>query len=81
MKTSRFFITYSRPTNSHAILDTHILAWLKNYYPQTPKATPSNKKEYLKYEQFFLSECLKRNLAPQELDLQIWKERQKSWKV
>jgi thermostable 8-oxoguanine DNA glycosylase len=81
MKTSRFFITYSRPTNSYAILDTHILAWLKNYYPQTPKATPSNKKEYLKYEQFFLSECLKRNLAPQELDLQIWKERQKSWKV
>jgi thermostable 8-oxoguanine DNA glycosylase len=81
MKTSRFFITYSRLTNSYAILDTHILAWLKNIYPDAPKATPSNKKEYLKYEKFFLSECLKRNLPPHELDLQIWKERQKSWKV
>lgn len=79
MKTSRFFITYSRPTSNCAILDTHILAWLRNMYPSAPKATPSNKKEYLKYEQFFLSECLKRNLPPHELDLKIWKERQKSW--
>jgi thermostable 8-oxoguanine DNA glycosylase len=81
MKTSRFFITYSRPSKNCAILDTHILSWLRKIYPQAPKSTPSNKKEYIKYEQFFLSECVKRNLLPHELDLQIWKERQKSWKV
>jgi thermostable 8-oxoguanine DNA glycosylase len=81
MKTSRFFVTYSRPETNYAILDTHILAWLRNYYPQAPKATPSNKKEYTKYEQFFISECQRKNLKPHELDLQIWKERQKSWKA
>jgi len=78
-KTSRFFVTYSRPTTNYAILDVHILAWLKTKYPKTPKATPSNKKEYLKYEQYFLDECAKPDLTPQELDIQIWRERQKSW--
>jgi len=81
MKTSRFFVTYSRPETNYAILDTHILAWLRNYYPEAPRSTPTNRKEYAKYEKFFLSECLKRNLKPHELDLQIWKEKQKSWKV
>jgi len=79
MKTSRFFITYTRPNSMCAILDTHILSWLRFAYPDAPKSTPSNKKQYIKWENIFLSECLKRNLPPNELDIEIWKQNQKSW--
>jgi len=79
MKTSRFFITYSRPKSMCAILDTHILSYLRFYYPDAPKATPSNKKQYLKWENLFLAQCFLRGMEPNELDIEIWKTYQKSW--
>lgn len=79
MKTSRFFITYSRDNSNYAILDTHILKWLKQFQIEVPKQTPNNKKKYLYYENVFLNKCLELNLKPHELDLQIWLEKQKSW--
>jgi thermostable 8-oxoguanine DNA glycosylase len=80
MKTSRFFIVYSRDVKDYCILDTHILKWLREQGYNAPKATPSgNKYKLLEYS--FSQECKKRNLTPQELDLEIWKSRQKSWIV
>ncbi len=81
MKTSRFFITYSRENSQYAILDTHILAWLRNFDLTVPKATPNNKKQYLMLERMFLEKCAEKSLKPHELDIQLWLERQKSWKA
>jgi len=78
-KTSRFFITHSRPNQNYAILDTHILAWLKSLgYNDIPKSTPSGKR-YQEIEQLFLFEAKQRNMSAADLDLQIWKERSKKY--
>ena len=79
MKTSRFFITYSRENTNHAVLDTHILSWLREFYPDAPKSTPANVKQYKKWELIFLNKCSEHGLSPHELDLNIWKQRQKSY--
>ncbi len=81
MKTSRFFITYSRENSNYAILDTHILAWMRKFDETIPRATPNNKKQYLALEKIFLEKCAEKNLKPHELDIQLWLERQKSWQV
>jgi thermostable 8-oxoguanine DNA glycosylase len=74
-KTSRFFVTHSRPNQNYAILDTHILAWMKSIGHQNiPKSTPQGKR-YQEIEQLFLQEAKKRDMTPADLDLQIWKER------
>ena len=80
MKTSRFFVTYSRPNTNYAILDTHILAWLREIFPDAPKSTPT-KSAYLVWEKRFLVLCETHKTTPHELDLKIWLERQKSYNV
>jgi thermostable 8-oxoguanine DNA glycosylase len=77
MKTSRFFLVYSRFNCNYAILDTHILKWLSTY-AIVPKSTPG-KKQYLILEKLFLEKCKELNLNPYELDITIWKEKQKSY--
>lgn len=71
-KTSRFFMLHSRNCQ-HAILDTHILKFLKKYDENVPKSTPSNKKIYKKYESLFLDICRSVNKEPAEYDLELWK--------
>lgn len=76
-KTSRFFLLHSRPNQNLAVLDTHILAWMKSIgYKNIPKATPTGNR-YRIIEQWFLNEAKKRKMTPADLDLQIWKERSK----
>lgn len=75
-KTSRFFLVHSRPDARHAVLDVHILAWLREQGYDTPLQTPSqNPKRYRECEQFFLAECSARGMSPAQLDLMIWNER------
>jgi thermostable 8-oxoguanine DNA glycosylase len=76
-KTARFFILHSRPNSNCAVLDTHILKWLKNLGYNVPKSTPS-KKYYNQIENWFLDEADKRNVSPADLDLMIWKSYAKS---
>jgi thermostable 8-oxoguanine DNA glycosylase len=76
-KTARFFVLHSRPNSNCAVLDTHILKWLKNLGYNVPKSTPS-KKYYNQIENWFLDEADKRNLSPADLDLMIWKSYAKS---
>lgn len=73
-KTSRFFLLWTRPNESYAALDVHVLRWLKNQgYKNVPKSTPTGKR-YAALEKIFLDECLKRNMKPRDLDWKIWKE-------
>lgn len=78
MKTSRFFMLHSRPNQRLAVLDTHILKWLKERWVHTsvPKATPARAK-YLELEKVFLDYADGRDWTPAQLDLYIWTERAK----
>lgn len=71
-KTARFFILHSRPDAKVAVLDTHILKWLREQGYDAPKATPP-KKKYALLEKLFLTEAWKHEMTPAELDLEIWK--------
>ena len=73
-KTARFFVMHSRPNQQIAVLDTHILKWLKAQgVPNVPKATPSGNR-YLALEKSFLAICESLGTTPAELDLAIWKQ-------
>jgi len=73
MKTSRFFIVHSRPTTDMAILDRHILRFLKEKgYPKIPENTPVQK-DYGRIEKYFLDEAKKIGKTVADLDLEIWK--------
>jgi thermostable 8-oxoguanine DNA glycosylase len=71
-KTARFYILHSRANQNVAVLDTHLLKWLREELKlKAPKSTPSSK-TYLFLEQKFLSFCKKNNKNPATLDLEIW---------
>lgn len=72
-KTARFFILHSKEDARLAVLDTHILKWLKLHGEDAPKATPTGKK-YAMLEQAFLNYAVKYDLHPADLDLHIWKQ-------
>lgn len=72
-KTARFFVLHSRQNVRHAVLDTHILKWLKLHGENAPKSTPTGKK-YAMLEQAFLNYAVKYDLHPADLDLHIWKQ-------
>lgn len=70
-KTARYFLLYSRPEQKYAVLDTHILKWIKNNLKiNIPKNI--SKKHYIIIEQEFLSFAQKHELNIAELDLGIW---------
>ena len=71
-KTARFFLLHSRKNVEVAVLDTHILKWLREQGHDAPKATPT-KKKYAVLEKIFLTEAMKRDILPADLDLEIWK--------
>jgi len=70
-KTSRFFILHTRPKQKIAVLDTHILKYIRQYVPNAPKATPS-KKRYNELEQWFIKHCATLKVDIAEYDLLIW---------
>lgn len=76
-KTARFFILHSRPGARLAVLDTHILAWMRAKGWDAPKATPTGKK-YRVLEEKFLDYCDANGYAPAQLDLIIWNERSRT---
>ena len=88
LKTAKFFIMFSRDNEKHAILDTHILKWLRNLGydedPDTPVPliTPSSPTLYAIFESLFISEVEDRlGLPPKTItarelvqaDFAIWK--------
>jgi len=76
MKTSRFFLLHSDIfyTNKIAILDTHILKFIKeNIDERAPKSTPVVSLTYRFWEDLFLRWCLDNNKDMAEFDLEVWK--------
>lgn len=73
-KTARFFLLHTRPNQSLAVLDTHILKYLKDKGLNVPDNTPSNKKKYEELEKQFIffahSDFPHMNLA--DIDLMLW---------
>jgi 3-methyladenine DNA glycosylase/8-oxoguanine DNA glycosylase len=73
-KTARFFILHSRRSVNVAVLDTHILRWMREHgIEDAPKSTPPRAK-YAHFESLFL--CLANvyfpHLSTAEVDLLIW---------
>jgi thermostable 8-oxoguanine DNA glycosylase len=76
MKTSRFFLLHSDIfyTNKIAILDTHILKFIKeNIDERAPKSTPVIPLTYRFWEDMFLRWCSDNNKNMAEFDLEVWK--------
>lgn len=74
-KTANMFLLHSRPNHQGAVLDTHILRWMREVHGvKTPKQTPSGKRydELEETARFLISESFpKMSLA--DADLLIWK--------
>lgn len=74
-KTSRFFIVHSRVNQQHAIIDTHILKFLRDtlHLDVVTKSTPSSPALYSRLENAFLAHCKAVGKSPADLDLEIWR--------
>ena len=76
MKTSRFFLLHSdiNYKDKIAILDTHILKFIKeNIDERAPKSTPTNRNAYKYWEDRFLYWCEQNNKNVADFDLEVWK--------
>lgn len=77
MKSSRFFLLHSdvKWNNHIAILDTHILKFIKeNIDDKAPKSTPSSKTTYKYWEDMLLKWCDGRTENLADFDLEVWKK-------
>ncbi len=74
-KTARMVVMYGFPDkgNSIAVLDTHILKFLRSQGYNAPKSTP-NGSRYVELERAFIAEAKKRDMSPAALDTQIWQQ-------
>lgn len=79
-KTSRFFMSFNRIDVNYAVLDTHILAEMRDMGFDVPKSTPQNSKKYKEIESKFINYAHSIDMKPSELDLVIWSKRSKSLK-
>ena len=76
-KSSRFFILHSRRDARCAVLDVHILRWLRSHSDTvTEVQTPQNRDRYKEIEGLFicLAEAWFPSLPIAEIDLLLWAE-------
>lgn len=71
-KTSRFIMLYSDPTFGGAVLDTHILKYLRLLGYNTPKTTPTGKR-YREFEDIFVARAKELGLTSKQLDDKVWR--------
>lgn len=79
-KTARFFVLHTQESARYAVLDTHILKWLRVKGYLAPKTTPTGRR-YAELEKSFLKEADTMGTNPAELDLAIWNFYHKSPKI
>ena len=73
-KTSRFFIVHTRAGEQLAVLDTHILRYMRSLgYENIPASTPTGKR-YLQIEQDFIALARREGRDIAEFDLWIWRQ-------
>ena len=73
-KTARFFLLHTRADCECAVLDTHILRWLRDNEVDAPWSTPASVKQYKDLEQKFLI-LAKKNfpfMSIAQIDLTLW---------
>ncbi len=73
LKTSRFFVLHTRRRVKHAILDTHLLKFLRAQGHDAPLVTPKSAKRYNELEGFILTYAAQAKQTPAEFDITIWK--------
>jgi thermostable 8-oxoguanine DNA glycosylase len=71
-KTARFFLAFSRKGVKVAILDVHILRWMKKHGIKTPNKTPSTRKNYWELEKKYLALARRMKQNPAKLDYKVW---------
>lgn len=74
-KTANMFLLHSRPNHQGAVLDTHILRWMREVHGiKTPKQTPSGKRydELEELARWLISQSFP-HLSLADADLLIWK--------
>ena len=93
IKTAKFFILHSRPRQMHGVLDTHVLAWMRDHWTPhgprglaVPRHSPQDPKAYRFWETVYfgmVSDRHHRGGAPAAIDwakfdLDLWRERRGS---
>jgi endonuclease III len=73
-KTARFIVLYTDPNADCVPLDTHILKFLKEYFPEckVPKSTPPAGKTYNKLEKMFQEAAKSKGKSVRQLDTEVW---------
>lgn len=72
-KTSRFFKLWVDPEAEVAALDVHVMRWLRsNGFPEAPKKTPPQGRQYRKWERIFVNVAKSRDMTPRQLDNVVW---------
>lgn len=77
LKTVNFFFLHCRENHDLCVLDTHILAWMKdNGIQDVPSVSPNNRELYNKFSDIFkdLVKIHMPTLSLAEADLAIWRE-------
>lgn len=77
MKTASFFCMYGHGDRV-AVLDTHIMAHMREKQMLPRSIDISKPEHYRQVEQIFLDWCQRDGCAPWDRDLEIWKSRTKS---
>lgn len=72
-KTARMFLLHSRKHQHLAVLDTHILKFMRKKGIRTPQTTPTGRR-YLQLESKFLRLAAKAGMTPAKYDLAIWRQ-------
>lgn len=74
-KTARFFLLHSRPDQTYAVLDVHLLAHLRELGFPAPRQTPTSVRAYAKWEGVLLGLAERSGMTPAAYDLNIWRGR------
>jgi len=86
IKTSKFFILHSRASQMHGVLDTHVLAWMRDHWKapgrgrlEVPRHSPQDPRMYRFWETVYFGMVSQRHHGRTvdwaRFDLDLWKER------
>lgn len=72
-KTARFFLLHTRKDQKIAVLDTHVLRYLRDKGLTEQKVTPPAGKKYAELEALVLKEAKASGMNQADFDLHIWR--------
>lgn len=71
-KTAKAFLVHTRPNQRFAVIDTHLLKFLRDQGIMVPKSTPPEGKRYNELEKAYLNICDSYSIDIASLDLAVW---------